>query len=235
MKKLVLFLISALFIFVFIALNYLIWEKENTEKDIENLKYLNLSSNSRINAYERDIKDLEEQIKMLRAELDELEKNNKLLEEDKLKLENEISYYTDVLEKKSATINALSRIADVKELEAPVRKWVDAINTGNFDEAYKLLSKELLQKENMRNPDDVAQKFKDFVNSIKMVDIKFISEEIPENKIGNIIFNAVIDVENKKDKSGNNLFINGSNNVFFTVDYDAERQCWVISDISNSL
>ena len=235
MKKLVLILVSALIIFTFIALNYLIWEKENRDKDIENLKYINLNSSSRINAYEKEIKALEEQIKQLRAELDKLEENNKLLEEDKLQLKEEISYYADVLEKKSATIDALTRIVNTKDLEAPVRKWVEAIDTGEYDEAYKVQSKELLEKENIRNPDDIAQKFKNSVISMRIRDIEFFTEETSENNMGNIIFNVVIDVEKKENGSGHNVFSNGDNDMFFTVDYDAERECWVISNISESL
>ncbi|HHV99739.1 MAG TPA: hypothetical protein GXX36_09240 [Clostridiaceae bacterium] len=235
MKKLVLILVSALIIFTFIALNYLIWEKENMDKDIENLKYLNLNSNSRINAYERDIKNLEEQLKLLKEELSKQEENNKLLEEDKLQLEKEIAHYTEVLEQKNVTIDALARIVNIKELEVPIRKWVEAIDTGEYNEAYKLQSKKLIEKENMRNPDDLAKKYKNSVKSMKIKDIKFVTEEIPENKMGNIIFNVEIDVEKNQNVQGNSVFSNGSNSVFFTVDYDAERECWVISDISNSL
>ena len=235
MKKLVLILVSALIIFTFIALNYLLWEKENRDKDIENLKYLNLSSNSRINAYERDIKNLEEQLKLLKEELSKLENDNKLLEEDKLQLEKEIAHYSDVLEKKNLTIDALAQIVDIKELEAPIRQWVEAIDAGAYDEAYKVQSKELAEKQNIRNPDDLAKKFKNSVNSMKIKDIKFVTEDIPENKAGNIIFNVEIDVEKKENEQGNSGFSNGSNDMFFTVDYNADRECWIISDISNSL
>jgi len=235
MKKLVLILVSALIIFTFIALNYLLWEKENRDKDIENLKYLNLSSNSRINAYERDIKNLEEQLKLLKEEMSKLEESNKLLEEDKLQLEKEIAHYSEVLDKRNVTIDALSRIANIKELEAPVRKWIEAIDAGEYIEAYKLQSKELMEKENIRNPDDLARKFKNSVSSMRIRDIKLVTEDIPENKVGNIIFNVEIDVEKKQNEQGNSAFINGSNNMYFTVDYNAEREYWVISDISNSL
>ena len=235
MKKLVLFLVSALIIFTFIALNYLIWEKENREKDIENLKYINLNSNSRINAYERDIKNLEEQLKTLKAELSELENNNKLLEEDKLKLEKEVANYTELIEKKNGTIGALTQMVNIKELDAPVRKWIEAIDSGKYEEAYKIQSKELLEQQNIKNPGDFAQKFKNSVKSMKIKDIKLVTEKVPEDKMGNIIFNVAVDVEKTENNQENNVFINGSNNLFFTVDYDVELKCWVISSISDSL
>jgi len=235
MKKLVLFLVSALIIFTFIALNYLIWEKENRDKDIENLKYINLNSNSRINAYERDIKNLEEQLKTLKAELSELENNNKLLEEDKLKLEKEVANYTELIEKKNGTIGALTQMVNIKELDAPVRKWIEAIDSGKYEEAYKIQSKELLEQQNIKNPDDFAQKFKNSVKSMKIKDIEFVTEKIPEDKMGNIIFNVAVDVEKTENNQENNVFRNGSNNLFFTVDYDVELKCWVISSISDSL
>lgn len=235
MKKFVLVLVCVLILVIFIAFNYLLWEKENRDKDIENLKYINISSNSRINAYERDIKGLEGQIKLLEEKLTELEKGNKLLEEDKLQLEKKNTDYVRLVEHKNMVIDMLKGIVNIKDLEVPVRKWTEAVDAGKYEDAYNLLGKNILEQEGFRKFNDFAEKFKNSVKTVRIKDINLVTEGVAEGKEGDIIFKVVLEVDVTESESKANEFKKGSNERFFTVDFDDQRGSWLISDISDSL
>lgn len=89
MKKFILVMISALLMVVFIAFNYLLWDRENKEKNIETLENSNASNNASINALGREISMLEEKNKSLETQAGELEEQNKALADSKNQLERD--------------------------------------------------------------------------------------------------------------------------------------------------
>lgn len=60
MKKLVLVFVSALLLAVFIAFNYLLWEREGREEKLQQLESNNASNNASMNTLNHEIKTLED-------------------------------------------------------------------------------------------------------------------------------------------------------------------------------
>ncbi|HHW47785.1 MAG TPA: coiled-coil domain-containing protein 22 [Clostridiaceae bacterium] len=236
MKKLALVMVSALIIIVFIAFNYLLWDNENKEKDIENLKYLNISSNTRINAYEREIKSLEEEIKQIRESLKTADDANKNLLQEKSQLEVKIEEFERLLEEKIELINVLKQHVDIKLLEAPVREWIDSINKGDYETAYELLSKQIANQYKNLSFAEFKSNYENTIKEMKLESVNLLTDDVPDDIKGSIVFEIVVDVvildEAEKNPDG---FKAGQNRRFVTVDFDKENEKWVITGISSSL
>jgi len=236
MKKLTLVMVSALIIIVFIAFNYLLWDSENKEKDIENLKYLNISNNSRINAYEREIKNLEDEIKQLKSSLEMTDEANKNLLDEKERLEVETEEYDRLLEKKIELINILKRQVDPQLLEAPVREWIESLNEGDYETAYELLSRQIENQYKELSLSEFKSNYENSIKEMKLESIKLLTENVSDDIKGSIVFDVIIDVviTDNADKIPDGLK-EGQNRRFVTIDYDIENEKWVIAGISSSL
>lgn len=235
MKKLVLVMVSALIIIIFIAFNYLLWDSENKEKDIENLKYLNINNNSRISAFERDIKSLEEEIRQYKEQIEEVNAENKMLQEDKLKLENERMEQEELIEQKLELINILKQHAELSIIQEPIKSWIEAIDKGNYETAYKLLN---IQGTNQYIPptlEEFTKSYKGTVDRMILKSIKLAIDNVPEEMKGSIIFEVLIDIEMKETTEINiDGFEAGENIRYITVDYDIESGKWLIVGIASS-
>jgi len=236
MKKLALVMVSALIIIVFIAFNYLLWENENKEKDIENLKYLNINSNSRINAFEREIKILEDEIKQLKSSLEIAEETNKNLLDEKARLEVETQKYDKLLENKIELINALKQQVDVKLLEAPVREWIDSLNKGDYETAYELLSRQIANQYGKLSFSEFKNNYENSIKEIKLESINLLTDDVSDDIKGSIVFDIVVNVIISDNANKNpDGFKEGQNRRFVTIDYDKGNKKWVITGISSSL
>lgn len=236
MKKLVLVMVSALIIIIFIAFNYLLWDSENKEKDIENLKYLNINNNSRINAYERDIKTLEEEVKQYKALLEKADSENKSLLDEKLQLENEKLKQEELYEQKLELINILKQQVDLKPLEEPIIKWLEAIDSGDYDIAYKLLKRQRANQYSAPSLEEFKKNYKNSINGMSLKSTKLAVDDVPDEMKGLIVFEVLIDVSMVETAEKNSDgFEAGENKRFITVDYDKENKTWVIIGISSSM
>lgn len=236
MKKLVLVMVSALIIIMFIAFNYILWDSQNKEKDIENLKYLNINNNSRISAFERDIKALEDEVKQYKRQIDIVDTENKKLKEDKLKLENERLELMVLYEHKLELINILKKNTDLTAIEEPIKNWVEAIYDKDYDTAYNLLK---AQRANQYEPptlEEFKNNYKATIKEISLKSIKHVIEDIPNDLKGTFVLETTI-VTNMNEIEEKNIdgFEEGENKRFILVDYEREGGNWVITGISNTL
>jgi len=236
MKKLTLVMVSALIIIVFIAFNYLLWDSENKEKDIENLRYLNISNNSRINAYEREIKNLEDEIKQLKSSLEMADETNKNLLDEMQRLEVETEEYGRLLEEKIELINILKQQVDLQLLETPVREWIESLNKGDYETAYELLSRQIANQYRRLSFSEFKSNYENSIKEMKLESIKLLTDNVSDDIKGSIVFDIVINVI-ITDDAGEipDGFKEGQNRRFVTIDYDRENEKWVIAGISSSL
>lgn len=233
MKKLVLVMVCTLLMAIFIGFNYLLWDKENREKDIQSLQDSNAYNNATVNALSRDIKQLEDQNGGLNARINELEFNNKLLTANNQNLTQDNLKARDDLTLKNDMISALKKSMDLSMLELPIKKWADSINKGDYQAAYSLFySKYLAKQESISDIFKFTEVYKSSVKNIEIKSTKLYEDEMSEEERGNVVFDVVVNVKKTgEDKDSSSEFKEGSNRCFFTIIYDAQRVKWVISNI----
>lgn len=240
MKKLVLVVVWILLIAVFVVLNYLIWDRENKEKDIESLESLNASNSSSIAALGREINNLETEKKRLETEIFNLEKKISDLEETNKEIEEDNRKNLEIISRKNEIIYKLIQQLDKKEVEKVIIKWADNINNGNYDEAYKLMRLSPSSNQALMNSKEFAENYKNSIKSIKIETMELLPEEILREDIsgdkkGDIVYKVIFNVEKSEgyDKSITS-FSEGLNERYITLDYSVEMEQWMISGVFTS-
>ncbi len=129
MKRFVMIITSLLIIFIFIALNYLLWDRENlvtqsesNQASIEALTRMNMTLNQEKNSLEHQIAELKLQ--------------NQGLEDTIKGLESEIAVQKSITDEKEKFIYNMKEHIDTKPLEAMALEWVNAIIERKYSEAY---------------------------------------------------------------------------------------------------
>jgi hypothetical protein len=184
-------------------------------------------STSKINDYMGQILKQNKEIENLNNEINGLKQDNNKLEQEKQQevMNNNI---------KNAIISRLKIQADMEPLKAIIKNWVDFIDKGKYEDAYKLQNNAPASQGSAKNLSEFTDYYKRSVKSIKVKSIDLLSEGLPDNKKGDIIFKAAIEVI-KLDNSESDELIEGLNEMYFTMSVDENRNDWVISSISHQL
>ena len=129
MKRFVVIVTSLLIIFVFIALNYLLWDRESlvtqgesNQASIEALSRMNMTLNQEKNNLEQYAADLKKQIESL---------------EDTIQgLKNDITIQESITEEKVRFILSMKEQIDPRPVEIMTLEWVNSIIGKKYSEAY---------------------------------------------------------------------------------------------------
>jgi hypothetical protein len=230
MKKLVLSMVSILLMALFIAFNYLLWDRENRVKELKDLELSNASNSAAMSQQNREIKSLEDEnntlhlrINELQNEQDQLTKSNDALAKDKDSLNRKMSLKTDL-------VNVLKKISDIKVLEQPVKKWLDAINAGEYDKAYEY---EYTSLNSVGNPPGVITYGENLKSTVKSISLKSISVDANRGSMeGDIVLDVELDVK-LVDNSVSKDFKEGLNEKFIKLTYDYTLQEFTILQITD--
>jgi cell division protein FtsB len=232
MKKFILVIVCALLMIMLIAFNYLLWDRENKKKDILNLEQSKVSNSASINALGRNIKELEDENRALKDTIELMEGNIKELDENIAALENERNALIQILEQKNVVINKFRYEVDPAILEAPVRRWVEAINSRDYESAYNLQTDAMNENLGILNIAHFKNIFNNSIEGIELKSIKLDVEGIPADTPGGICFLVTLDVKKAVNVNDEKIrFGEGKNERLLTIDYNKEKNIWMVSGI----
>lgn len=233
MKKVVLVLVCSVVIIVFVALNYLLWERENNIKSFENIENLSASKSANIDALGKEIKDLDDINSDLKKKISDLEDNKKLLQDINSKSVTDNQNLKGELSDKDDLIFALKQQADLTPFEGIIKKWVESVDKGQYESAFQLQSN--LPGGNKDNPslNDFLNKYKSAVKSMKLKSFMLVAEETKVEKKGDLVFKVELEVKKTGNESGD-LFTEGQNERYFAFSYNKVKKNWEISKILTS-
>jgi cell division protein FtsB len=233
MKKLALAMVFILIMALFIAFNYLIWDRESREKAMSDLQNTNASNNASISAQNREIKSLEEDNGILQARIDQLETGEKQAQQSRDQALTERDQATLTINEKITMLNTLKRLLDPKTLETPVRQWADALDSGKFDVAYELEYGSLdLQK----RPMSLTEYSDGLKKTLKRISFKSSALDAEKGSdTGDIYLAVTLDVTlvDNADMTVSK-FQSGQNVRYFKLLYNAKMKVFIISGISSS-
>ncbi len=232
MKKFILVMVFVLLTALFIAFNYLLWDRENKVRELKNLEAANASYTTSINAQKREISGLEEENSRLGNEIDRLESEKNSLNEEKAKIQAEWNLTKDALQERIDFINTLKQHADMSVLSEPVIKWVEAVNEGNFKEAY-LLEYEGAEAEDINvRLDEYVEQMTRSIRRIEITQVKV--DKLRGTGNGDIYLSAALDVKLAEEPNQKSFrFTEGENEIYVKIDYSIPKKAFVISTIGS--
>ncbi len=232
MKKLILIMVFMLLTALFIAFNYLLWDRESREKELKNLEYANASNNASISAQKREISSLEEENGNLNEKIEQLQNERNQLIEDKAAIASERDQSNTALQEKINFINTLKQYADIKTLSEPLTKWAEALNQGKYEEAYVLEYAGALQQNNAVSLDEYTNEMKNTVKKIEITEVKL--DKLRGAGNGEIYLEARLNVKLAEgaDKASPR-FTEGINVKYIKLDYSYEKRTFIITSINS--
>jgi len=240
MKKFVIVMVSVFILFLFIMMNYLLWDKENLmeQRDNDRIEQDWLRGQNR--TLQATVDELEQVIKKLQNEKDEqqsriIDLENKLREA----LERENSSLKDIQEKNQA-IAYYKRFME-EELRNIAVKWFSDITSKRYEESFEYLDKEFTLQG--KKYDKTA--YMEFVRTVESI---YISQE-KENDVKTFAvlqdegsayeiyarIKASISINNGNNESTGNIFHNGVNTLEIMFRYDPDLERWLIKAVEGTL
>jgi hypothetical protein len=214
MKKLVLIAVWASILTVFLAFNYLLWERENPKTDSTVKNPVNDS------------------VAELNAAIKRLEDSNIKLQKENNLLTTYNTQYQEDIRLKNILIYKLKERTDLTFLEDIVKLWVKSVNDKDYKTAFRLFSNDMIyHKEYSVRMSDYFKSY-DIVKSIKVNSVKLDLENVLNGKNGKIVLDVLLDVK-LRDSQRQSPFKEGLNTRYFTMIYDDITEDWYISAITD--
>lgn len=232
MKKFILVMVFILLTALFIAFNYLLWDRESKAAEIKSLENTNVSHNASISAQKREIDSLAEEVGSLSDQISQLENEKNQLIDEKNLLAADRDETKAALQERIEFINILKQYADINALSEPVKKWAEALNQGNYEEAYRLEYAGIPAKDRAVSISAYVEEMKSAIRKIEITDVKV--DKLRGTGNGDIYLDVRLNVklaeEADKDSS---RFSEGDNDAYIRIDYSADKKEFVIYAINN--
>lgn len=230
MKRFVVIITSLLIIFVFIALNYLLWDRESlvtlresNQASIDALSRINMNLSEENSKLTRQAEEMKVQIEELTEKVRELEESNL---EQQLVIEEQKQFILDL----KTRINPEPVIAEAID-------WVNSINEKNFDKAFLKSSALCSFWGNNWTPRIFSNYFVQNVKDVQLVlnaeepssSIEVIPYQTPDY---NVKVNLRVYVE-LTEKSIGEYLQQGENIIELDFTYNDRLDQWVIKAVSS--
>lgn len=231
MKKFILVMVFVLLAALIVAFNYLLWDRESKVTELKNLENSNAGLNATINSQKREIENLVEENNKLNESNDELNENIKQLTKDNTSIASDRDNKSAALEERIKFINSLKQIVDIKALSEPLMKWADAINQGNFEEAYSIEYGGIQAKDRDIDLDAYTEQMKKTIHKVEIIDIKI--DPVRGSGNGDLYVDMKLSVRLAEGADMSvSRFVEGENSAYVRFDYSADRKAFVISGIN---
>ena len=231
MKKFILVMVSALLIALFIAFNYLLWDRESKLAEIRNLESVNASYSASVSVHKREINTLEEEVKSLNNQITQYrDEIDKLLQERDQAISDRLQEEA-TLKAKVDFINVLKEHTDIQVLSRPVVLWAEAVNNGSFDEAFDIEYEGVPPRERTVSLSTYVEQMKATVERIEINEIKV--DRLRGYGTGDIYLNVRFSVWLVEDADiSSSRFSDGENEMYVKLDYSKDKKAFIISSMN---
>ncbi|NLM75119.1 MAG: hypothetical protein GX187_03385 [Clostridiaceae bacterium] len=236
MKKFVIVMVSIFILFIFIMMNYLLWDKENLmeQRDNDRIEQDWLRGQNR--TLQATVEELEQAIRKLQDEKEE--QQNKIIDlENKLReaLERENSSIKDIQEKNQA-IAHYKRFME-EEVKNVAVKWFSDISNRKYEESFEYLYKNFTLQGNKYDKKNYIELVKGFETIYILPDkdsevkpFAVIQDEGSAYEVYTRI-KALISLKSGNIEGIGDIFQNGVNTLEVVFLYDIDLERWIIKSI----
>jgi vacuolar-type H+-ATPase subunit I/STV1 len=230
MKKFILVMVFALLIAMFIAFNYLLWDRESKVAEIKNLQSVNVSNDASISAQKREITSLVDQVNDLREKIEQLEKDNEQLQKEKEAVSAEYEQTETSLREKIDFINILKENSNIEALSQPIVSWAEALSQGNFEEAYNIEYAAVPEKDRTVKLNTYIDQMTSAVSKVEITEVKL--DKLRGVGSGEIYLFVKYNVKLAENADTSGLkFSDGENEMYVKIDYSKDKKAFIISSI----
>ncbi len=230
MKKFILVMVFVLLIALFIAFNYLLWDRESKVAEIKNLQSVNVSNDASISAQKREIAALVDEVSGLKERIEQLEKDKEQLHKEKEAVSGELERTETSLRERIDFINILKEHSNIDVLSQPIVEWAEALTQGNFAEAYDIEYAAVPEKDRAVKLNAYIDQMTSSVSRVEITEVKL--DKLRGAGNGEIYLFVKFNVKLVENAETDNLkFSDGENEMYVKVDYSKDKKAFIISSI----
>lgn len=233
MKRLILVLVSTLLLAVFIAFNYLLWEREGREEKLRQLENNNASNSASMNTLNREIKNLEEENSNLEKDINELKNLNLSLQSDVQKQKEDKATALNEVYSRNELIDVLKKLLNTSTFEEMMKKWVESIDLQKYEEAYKLEYGWKSSEEKKISLEEYTSQYKNTLKSLKFKSLKIDTDQ-STTASGEVSLILIVEAKliDEADTS-KSIFVNDENKKLVKLKLLNEKEGFVIESMSD--
>ena len=230
MKKFILVMVFVLLIALFIAFNYLLWDRESKEAEIKNLQSVSVSNDASISAQRREIATLVDEVSGLKDRIEQLERDKEQLQKDKEGAAAEIDRTEASLRERIDFINILKEHSNIETLSQPIVLWAEALSQGNFEDAYDLEYAAVPEKDRAVRLSTYIEQMTSAVSKVEITEVKL--DKLRGAGNGEIYLFVKYNVKLVENAVTSDLkFSDGENEMYVKIDYSKEKKAFIISSM----
>lgn len=232
MKKFILVMVFVLLLALFIAFNYLLWDRESKTAEIKNLVSVNSSNDASISAQKREIAALVDEVSGLKDQIEQLERSNNQLQKDKETADAAIEQNEATLRERTDFINILKEHTDIGTLSKPIVSWAEALTQGNFEDAYNIEYAGVPEKDRPVKLSAYIDQMTSAVSKVEITEVKL--DKLRGAGNGEIYLFVKFTVKLAENAETHQLkFSDGENEMYVKVDYSKEEKAFIIASMIN--
>lgn len=215
---------------MFIAFNYLLWDRESKAAEIKNLQSVNVSNDASISAQKREISALVDEVSGLKDRIEQLERDKEQLQKEKEAAAAEIERTEASLRERIDFINILKEHSNIESLSKPIVLWAEALSQGNFEDAYDMEYAAVPEKDRTIKLNAYIEQMTSSVSKVEITEVKL--DKLRGAGNGEIYLFVKYNVKLVENADTTNLkFSDGENEMYVKVDYSKEKKSFIISSM----
>ncbi len=230
MKKFILVMVFVLLLALFIAFNYLLWDRESKAAEIKNLVSVNTSNDASISEQKREIVALEEEVSGLKDKIEQLEEEKDQLRKDRDAVSAENQQTNAALRERIDFINILKEHSDIEALSKPVYLWAEALTQSNFEDAYNMEYATVPEKDRTVKLSTYIDQMTSTVSRVEITEVKL--DKLRGAGNGEIYLFVKFNAKFVENAGSNSLqFSDGDNEMYVKIDYSKEKKAFIIASL----
>lgn len=236
MKKFIIVIVFVFLIAILISFNYLLWDRE---RQMESYQNMSQSNNLTIETLSEKMTTLDKLNKELTTRLDTILDENKIIKDNLTVSNKEKAELQKEVEIRNNLILALRESTNTSSMNTVIKKWTDAINAKNYEDAKTFISKNSQDKILLGDAEDLKEIYQKELKEIKLKTsepyIKLKDDEHIKKIQLRVVFEVIkpVTATGSQEQVSDSNFKNGNNEKYITLELDPNTKEWLILEINN--
>lgn len=234
MKKFIIAIVFLFLIAILISFNYLLWDRERQMESYQNMKQ---SNNLTIETLSEKMSNLDKLNKELTTKLETITDENATIKENLTVSNKEKVELQKEIELRNNLILALKKSINPSSMQAVIKKWTEAINAKNYENAKTYISKNSEDEALSGDVKELGKIYQEELKEIKLKTSEPYTKLKDEEHIKKIQLKAVFEVvkpaTGDKEPVSESIFKNGINEKYITMEFDLDTDKWLMLEIKN--
>lgn len=236
MKKFIIVIVFVFLIAILISFNYLLWDRE---RQMESYQNMSQSNNLTIETLSEKMATLDKLNKELNTELKNIIDENNTIKDNLTVSNKEKAELQKEVEIRNNLILTLKESMNSSSMNTVIKKWTEAINSKNYENAKTFVSKNSLDKILLGDAEDLKEIYQKELKEIKLKTSEPYIKLKDDEHIKKIQLRVVFEVVKPELATGiqeqvsDSNFKSGNNEKYITLELDPNTKEWLILEINN--